>query len=388
MSRFLFVVPPLAGHVNPTTAVAASLLDRGHEVAWCGPAGVLGRLLPPGSPVFPAGDADDGFGSMYHRWNDLRGAAALKFLVEEALVPLARAMLPGVRAALDRYAPDVVVVDQQALAGAVSAQARGLTWVTSATTSAEFTRPYLGFPKVEQWVRDRITDFVAEAGGCPAPPWDPRFSPHQVIIFSAPALVGELAELPAHHHLVGPALTGRPGGGDFPWQWLEADRRHLLVSLGTLNREAGGRFYAAVTEATRPMADRLQVVLAAPPDLAGDVPDHMLVRDFVPQLELLPRLDAVVTHGGHNTVCEALAHGLPMVVAPIRDDQPINARQVVEAGAGIRVRFGRARVPELREAITAVLDDPSYRDSARRVQASFAVAGGAPRAAELLGALG
>ncbi|HEX8935250.1 MAG TPA: nucleotide disphospho-sugar-binding domain-containing protein, partial [Pseudonocardiaceae bacterium] len=97
-----------------------------------------------------------------------------------------------------------------------------------------------------------------------------------------------------------------------------------------------------------------------------------------------PHLDAVVSHAGHNTVCEALAYGVPLVLAPIRDDQPVIARQVTDAGAGVRVRFGRVGTTELQEAITTVLDDPSYRGAARRVQASFAAAGGAATAADHL----
>jgi UDP:flavonoid glycosyltransferase YjiC (YdhE family) len=91
-----------------------------------------------------------------------------------------------------------------------------------------------------------------------------------------------------------------------------------------------------------------------------------------------------VSHGGHNTVCEALAHGLPLVVAPIRDDQPIIAQQVTDAGAGVRVRFGRVRTAELGDAIRTVLDDPSYAAAARRVRDSFAAAGGATTAADHL----
>jgi UDP:flavonoid glycosyltransferase YjiC (YdhE family) len=94
-----------------------------------------------------------------------------------------------------------------------------------------------------------------------------------------------------------------------------------------------------------------------------------------------------VCHGGHNTVCESLAEGLPLVLAPIRDDQPIVADQVVRAGAGVRVRFGRVGAAELREAITAVLDDPRYRAAAAVIQRSFRDAGGAAAAADAIDAL-
>jgi UDP:flavonoid glycosyltransferase YjiC (YdhE family) len=114
------------------------------------------------------------------------------------------------------------------------------------------------------------------------------------------------------------------------------------------------------------------------------VPPHILFAGHVPQLALLPRMSAVVSHGGHNTVCETLAHGLPLVVTPIRDDQPLIAQQVADAGAGLRLRFGRLRAGELRDAVRAVLGDPAYRTAAVRVRDSFTAAGGAVTAADHL----
>ncbi|WP_406281977.1 glycosyltransferase [Embleya sp. NBC_00896] len=382
--RFMFVVPPFTGHVNPTIAVAAALTERGHEAVWCGPPEIL-DLLPLGARLFATGDAPEangGYAELHASWQRLRGVAALRFLVEETLVPLAHAMLPGVNAAVAAYRPDVIVVDQQTFAGAFAAVRAGVPWATSATTSAEFTRPLVGFPKVETWVRDRIAA-AAVAAGVPAD-CDPRFSARLVLVFSTPELVGLVDAAPAHHCYVGPAFGPRPAPVDFPWGRLDAGRRRVLVSLGTLNRDAGTRFYPAVVEATRPLADRVQVILAAPERLAGEAAEHVLVREFVPQLALLPHLDAVVTHGGHNTVCEALAFGLPLVLAPIRDDQPIVARQVVSAGAGVRVRFGRAHVPEIRAAVTDALYRPELREGAHRVRESFAAAGGAAAAADRL----
>jgi MGT family glycosyltransferase len=183
---------------------------------------------------------------------------------------------------------------------------------------------------------------------------------------------------------VGTAIGARPRKPTFPWEWLDPARRNVVVSLGTVNAEAGGRFFATVLAAAAPLADRLQVILVAPPDLVGAVGDHVLVREFVPLLDLLPHLDAMVCHAGHNMVCEALAHSVPLVVAPIRDQQPVVAGQIVNAGAGVRVHFGRVGAGELRNAITTVLDDPSYRAAAARVQSSFGTAGGATAAANHL----
>ncbi|MBJ8348320.1 glycosyltransferase [Antrihabitans sp. YC2-6] len=384
MSRYLFVVPPLIGHINPTLDVGAELTARGHEVAWVGYARVLDDLLPLGARTFRLHDdvSDAHLRAVHEHWLGLRGTAELKFFWEEFLVPLGDAMLPGVEDTIALFAPDVLVADQQALAGPVAAMRAGLPWATSATTSSEVARPLAAMPKVEEWVVAQMTDFQRAQGV--SEPVDLRWSPELVLVFSSEALVGSLDAVPAHFVFTGPSIAPKPATGEFPWEWLDSGRRTVLASLGTLNAEAGRVFYSALVDALADEGDRMQVVIVAPPGVVENPPEHVLVRDFVPQRELLGHVDAVVTHGGHNTVCEALANRLPLVVAPIRDDQPVIAQQVADAGAGIRVSFGRVRAPQLRAAVLAVLDDPAYRGAAARIADSFAASGGAQTAANRL----
>jgi MGT family glycosyltransferase len=386
VSRYLFVVPPLTGHVNPTVAVGRELTARGHQVAWAGREATLRPLLGAAARVYDTGSSelDEALWASRQRWLGLRGAAALKFLWEEFVIPLGRAGLPGVEAAVAAFRPDALVVDQQAVAGALLARRDGLPWATSATTSGEFTRPYAAMPKVEAWVLDSMAALQREAGLPAGRVGDLRFSDDLVLAFTSRALLGAGEAFGDHYVFVGPAIGERPDTTDFPWEALDPVRRRVLVSLGTVNGDAGRRFYGAVAAAAEPLADRVQFVVVAPPGALPDPPAHLLVRPYVPQLRLLPHLDAVVCHAGHNTVCEALAHGLPLVVAPIRDDQPIIAGQVAAAGAGVRVKFARVGPDELGAAVTAVLDDPAYRAAAHRVRDSFTAAGGAPVAADHL----
>jgi zeaxanthin glucosyltransferase len=145
-------------------------------------------------------------------------------------------------------------------------------------------------------------------------------------------------------------------------------------------------FFQRLTTALEPLAGQVQAVFIT--KVVVDPPDHILVRDRVPMLELLPRLSAVVCHAGMGTVTEALAHGVPLVLAPMRHDQPVLAAQVVAAGAGIEVSFTDATPAELTAALTAILDEPGYRESAGRIRASFAAAGGASAAAIALAEIG
>ena len=379
MSRFLIVVPPLAGHVNPTIAVGRELQRRGHEVAWAGHPELVAPLLPADCRLWAAGgnfSVEDMAGARA-RWLNLRAFAALAALWDEVLIPLGAAMVEGVEAAVDGYGPDVVIADQQALAGGAVARRRGLPWATSASTFAEFTRPYASMPRVEAWVAERLDTFQHSFG---AGGGDLRFSEHLVLSYTVPELAGPV-QVPCSPAFVGPALGERPPGAFFPWKRLDPGRQLVVVSLGTHNQEAGGRFYRVLVDAAGP---DLQLVLVASPETVGPVPEHFLVRPSVPQLALLSRCSAMVTHGGVNTVNECLVEGVPMVLAPIRDDQPIVAGRVAAVGAGIQVRFGRVQPAEMAVALRSVLNDPAYRTAARRMGASFALAGGASAAADLL----
>ncbi|GAA3463214.1 glycosyltransferase [Saccharothrix longispora] len=377
MSRFLFVVPPLVGHVNPLAAVAAELTARGHDVAWAGHAELLRRLLGPGARVhdcaLPPTD-------LLHRPPELTGPAAFRFLWRDFFVPLADAMAPDVAAAVERERPDLVVADQHAVAGSLVAERLGVPCATSASTSAELVDPLAGLPKVAAWLTDLLTDLRRRIGD-PAAAHDPRHPPAGVVAFTTRDLVGDVP-LPAGVRLVGPAVTSRPPVG-FPWDRLDPHRRAVLVSLGTANVDAGARF---LREAVAALAARphVQGVVADPGGVLGDVPGA-LVLPHVPQWDLLARCAAVVCHSGHNTVCESLWHGVPLVLAPIRDDQPVVAAQVVAAGAGVRVRFGRVTAAALGAALDAVLDPASgHLDAARALARSFRAAGGAPAAADHL----
>ncbi|MFE4060631.1 glycosyltransferase [Streptomyces sp. NPDC059096] len=382
MSRFLLVVPPLTGHINPLVAVAAELTARGHEVEWCGYADRVRDAAGSTAVVHPC--VLPGTSELV-RPPTLTGPAAFRFLWEDFFIPLAEAMAPAVASAVHTFRPDAVVTDQHAVAGALVCERLGVPYFTSASTSAELVDPLADLPKVAAWLTGRL-DALREAIGDPAATHDPRFSPYGVLAFTSRELVGDTAAPPSERvHLLGPAFADRPGDPDFPWEALDPSRALVLVSLGTANTDAGARFLHEAAAALELLANRVQGVVVDPGGLLAEPPPGILVRRYVPQLELLGRASAVVCHGGHNTVCETLWHGLPLVIAPIRDDQPIVARQVTEAGAGIRVRFGRVDAPKLAEALRTVLDDTGgHRTAAAAIGRSLRVAGGRRAAADHL----
>lgn len=379
MSRFLFVVPPLLGHLNPARAVAAVLGEHGHEVAWVGSEATLRPLLGAGATIYRTG-------TKLHRAQADQGLESVKSVWERFIVPYTRFTLPAVQRAVTDYQPDVLVSDQITPAGALVAYRSGLPWATLVCSTLELCRPYHRLPKVERWMSDQLALLWASAGLPESELIDVRFSPYLAIAFTSRELTGPLMA-PAGSgrvRLVGPAIGQRADDPEFPWHWLDPARRHVLVTMGTLATELAQSFNARAIAAFAPMASEVQAIVLGEADTVAQHAENVLVLPRAPVLELLPRMDLVVSHGGLNTVCESLGHGVPLVVAPIRHDQPINARQVVEAGAGVRVRFARVSPAELRAAVRTVLDDARYREAASRVAASFVAAGGAAAAAQSL----
>jgi len=380
LPRFLFVVPPFTGHINPTLSVGHLLAERGHEVAWVGHESKLRPLLAPTDHLFELEERISGtaLAELTHKSSTLRGLAAMKFLWEDVLVPLGRSMQPGVRQAVRDFSPDVLIADQQALAGGLVARQMGLAWATFTTSAAGLIE--MPLPLVWDWVLEQLADLQREAGLDPVVE-RPDISERLMVVFTTTALAGSGHDLPDHYRFVGPSIQDRGTETEFPWDRLREGKR-LLVSLGTVNAERGTSFYAQLAEGLAD--DPVQVILSAPRELLGPLPDNFLAQDYLPQLALLSHVDAVVCHAGQNTVSEALAHGRPLVVTPIKDDQGLIATQVVNAGAGLRVRWGRLRTVDLQTAIRRVLAEPAFGEAAAVVQRSFVEAGGAPRAADLL----
>jgi zeaxanthin glucosyltransferase len=377
VSRFLLVVLPLPGHLYPMLAIGQELVHSGHEVAWCGPETVLRPLVGPGATVHPTGMRT------FRRYAET-GMAGVRALWDGYLIPFTRFTLDAVDAAVTGHRPDVVLAEQYALAGGLVAHRRGVPWATLATGALEIAPP----PELSgyaDFVADRVARVVAMAGLPAGEPVDPRFSPQLVIALTCRGLTGA-AELPRACLLAGVAMGPRPNAPDFPWDAWDPNRRHVLVTVGSLVGHMIGDFYERMVAALAPMADRVQAVFVTAGTVGDSLPDNVITAELVPMLELMPRLDAVVCHAG-GVVNEALAYGVPLVVAPVRAEQVALAHQVAAAGAGIEVPILEASAEELGAAVRAVLDEPGYRRRAGLIAEEFAAAGGAAAAAAELAAL-
>jgi MGT family glycosyltransferase len=184
---------------------------------------------------------------------------------------------------------------------------------------------------------------------------------------------------------VGPSIAPRDEEA-FPWDRL-GNAPLVYVSLGTIfNADAG--FYRACFEALRPLAVQAIVSVGQQVQLEalGEAPPNVLVQRHVPQLEVLRRAAAFVSHGGMNSVCESLYHGVPVLVIPQMSEQHVVGRRTEELGAGLHLAPGAVTADAIRGLLSRLLAEDGFRQQAAVIKDSFAAAGGVARAAEAIAA--
>jgi MGT family glycosyltransferase len=172
------------------------------------------------------------------------------------------------------------------------------------------------------------------------------------------------------------------------WVATLPERPTVLACLGTVfNRTPG--VLEAITEGLRTEPLNLIVVFGEFEDPArfGPQPPNVRLVPCLSQPRLLRHCDLLITHGGFNSVKEALAEAVPMVVVPITADQPYSASRCAALGVAEVVEPDGRSPENIRAVARRVLGDPSYRANAKAFQTEMAALPGPDEMVKMLEAL-
>jgi MGT family glycosyltransferase len=317
----------------------------------------------------------------------------------QALVDGARYVDDRLREIIGELEPDVVVEDNVCAFPAIPASGRPWVRIVSCNPlevkDPALPPPFSGLPSTDSadWEEFRIeyvrqiaelqesfSAFCSDRGAPPLPagemihesPW------LNLLIYPVELEYRRRVPLPATWHNLETSVRAT----DEPWYPPEHAAPLIYVSLGSLGSADVPLMRRLVDALARTPFD--YIVSMGPQHEKYELAENMTGAEFLPQVSVLPHVDAVITHGGNNTTTECLWHGKPMIVLPIFWDQHDNAQRVHETGFGLRLPTYTFSDEQLERAISVVLTDDALRQRAQTAGERLRRRSGTARAADWL----
>ncbi len=186
---------------------------------------------------------------------------------------------------------------------------------------------------------------------------------------------------------IGPSISKRKTNVEFPLESLK-DKKVIYISMGTL-LEGLEPFFNTCIDAFSDF-DGLVVIAIGDRNERSKIkkaPDNFIIASYVPQTEVLSEADIFITHGGMNSVHDAIHFNVPFVIIPHDKDQPMIAQRLTELEAANRLLKEHVNVQTLREAVTDVLSNEKYKHGIRKLNESFLECGGSKEAITVITSL-
>lgn len=362
--RVLFCASPGVGHAEPMTPLMCAFIRRGHEVAWAGAIESHVRAQALGAQrCFAVGPSSAGTRAEYERrWpqpaNTVGPATDPLVFVRRFGALLAPAMLDPLLRAIEAWRPALVVSELGVLAAPLACKLTGCLQVTHG----------FGMPPRDS-VIEQAADAFAESWrrmtSGPPPPDAGLFS-HMYLDIYPRRLQTPDRRRTTRCQRMQPCAAKRSGGAPLPDAMAASFDRFndwplAYLTFGTVVNRSRALITAA--SALSDLQVRLVVTVGSDgdPHALGHLPPNVHVGRFVPQSELLPHCDLVVSHGGSGTLLAPLAHGIPQLVLPQGADQFINASALEASGAGLALRSDDITVTRIRDCAQRLLLSPEYR---------------------------
>jgi MGT family glycosyltransferase len=429
MKRFLITCWPFVGHLYPQMSVAHALRDRGHDVAFYTHESTRPIVEGEGFTLFPFVHVDERRYERIHALEAQVPATQPKHRTLSVAMRAYRDMLADsipeqvtdLQPIIGRWRPDVLITDlslwgpilvlwevtgipvalSSTMMGSMIPGPDAPPWGPGLPSPRTFgTRllaraAQLGVDVVAHNMRRHVNGIRAQYGlrpmGCSVNAFTGRLPLY--LIPSLPELDYNRRDQPPNVHYTGPCVWTKPTGA-VPPDWLNelpVDRPWVHATEGTAQYQEPFLLRAVA----QGLADLpLEVILTTgqssrDPAMLGlhALPANVHVERWISHEDLLPRCAAIVTTGGPATVLAALNAGVPLVMVPTFWEKSDNAQRVVEAGVGLRLAPRHCTPDRVRAAVMRLLEEPVFRENARRMARRLAEAPGPPRAAELLESL-
>ncbi len=392
--RILFVMIPEKGHIHPLIGLAKHLYAQGAQLAVFSRKNLQTEITMSGieAEVFASEDklpswfSSNGASFAEHQ-NDREWMSNwLKTMLID-MVPNQTAVLTE---AVDTFVPELIISDPMVYAAHVVATRKKIPWV-GVSSSINPLVPLTWNSDLSEAFDRYAVERAAMFEDKPTFRLCDIVSPWLNFAYFSEAYMPREESQNFHSFMVGmPCDFDKPRGDEpeFRYDALNADKQLLLISLGSQNFYHP-EIYQTVIDAVDGRDD-VQLVMAVgntPRDLLRNVPDDAVVLPYMPQLTLLKRASAFITHGGSNSTLEALSHGVPVGIIPLCNDQFFQADMARMSNVGVVMDGIRVDAESFKRQINELIDNPVYLQNSRRIKDSIRKSGGVAMMVDLIGKL-
>lgn len=384
MSKVLFINGNAHGHINPTLPVVRELVERSEQVYYFSTAEFRQMIEETGAVFLDYGDRLTNFLKSFHPSGNHPFFTLIEFMLQ-----MDRVVIPIILDRVGDMEIDYIIHDSMFGGGRIISEKLHLPAVCSCSSFAMEKLPLPdhmlqpGFHPQLDMVYRLLEEAAQEWSPVRTEIGDIFFQKEKLnIVYTSRLFQPGGESFDEHFCFVGPSILERTGKMDFE---LVTDKKIIYISMGTINDKCMD-FYRMCIDAFCNRDCMVILSVGTKTDIAalGNIPDNFIVRNFVPQLEVLKKADVFISHGGLNSVSEAIYYGVPVISIPLANDQPMVTGRLVALGAGIGLKPEEVTEDVLIEAVTTILSSPDYKSSCNSIRSSFLEAGGYKAAVECI----
>jgi zeaxanthin glucosyltransferase len=392
MSRILFVISPERGHINQFIGPAHYLQkDRKNIVAFYCQYNIADRIKRAGFSQFFSAKQESpppvtANKAKYFAEN-IKDKEWSRFSLKTAYLDRVPMQLEPLRQTIRDFVPHVVIVDPKIYEAAIVCEQEKIKWMTMSASLTMVSPDFLAseLNDTVKWFKSDREQLLKTQGVSLNFRFTDCLSPLLNVCFTTDDLLGNVT-FPEVKRL-GPSIPPSDRGDEceFPWRNLDESVPAIYVWLGSQTfyqpgimrtlidavRDRGVQLVCAVSE----LYDTLKLEA---------IPDNVLLLKDVPQLNILPAMAGMVSHGGATSVMESLANGVPILVNPFYDDHSHQAYFIDKCGVGQRQDLSKMDTGECWRALQFILESPRIKEAVDKVQFSYKKKDGAHEAAMLV----
>lgn len=411
MANIGIISPPTLGHVNPFLILGKELIKKGHKVVFFQLEEIKKNIVDAGLSYHRIGKLipNNMMNSIQNELGQLSGLDAMLYWRKRQLV-LFKVWFDELPKAIDSEKIEMLLIDQSDGVGATIADYKKIPYVTVSMgldidweksippffLSREYDKSEFTMRSNKVAMDEFVKDFSPlfdiintkreEFGLEKYDPYSNMYpvSPYAQIAQMPSFLDYPRLEKPSCFYNVGPFIDGEPEKIPFPFEKING-KPLVYISLGTI-LNVRPEIFNLMASSFEDVDVQLVISLGRKiPNLDVDIfPKGTIIVDYAPQREVLKNAKLCITHGGLNTVMDALANGVPVIVVPISFDQPGTAGRIKYYNLGEFIPFKSLTSNVINKTVKKIFTTKSYYDNALEVKSKFQQLNGKDKAISLI----